>query len=153
LFCFPGSTFDIRYVDDRAVLDKIDVGILIRDDNGFGNGTVIHRRDPDIGQSVNLVDALNAVVILIEIKHRIRGRAVDPASDFFYRNAVRIRKVVPPLADARCLGDACDRDQNKHQGGKGLLHRCHEIKIKLNKRRLTILINSDFPFLLWKKSA
>jgi hypothetical protein len=73
---------------------------------------------------------LNAVILFIVIKNGIWGGTIDPVSDFFHGNALGIGKMVPPLADARCLGKACDRYKKKEQGDKGIPHRYHEIKIK-----------------------
>jgi hypothetical protein len=125
-----GGPLDIRNVNDFIVLDKIDIGIGISDHQGVIRCIIVDGGDPDIRKAVDLVDPLNAVILFIVIKKGIYRGTVDPASDFFHGNTLGIWKMVPPLANARCLCKACDRYPKKEQGDKGIPHRYHEIKIK-----------------------
>ena len=106
---------NIRNIDDRIVFDQVDICVCISNDYRVVFGVEFDTTDTDIRQSIDLGDAIYAVVVLVEIENSIGGRKVDLIPRLGYRIAQRVRQLVAPLSDRNLSQNGCYPMEQKNE--------------------------------------
>ena len=118
---------DIAHVVHVAFfVDEVDIGVGIGDNDEVQCWVSANSGDADVGQAVDLVQNLQAVVFRVVSKKLILGCGIDLRTQLFNSDDILVRHVGTPIPDAdTLLGQQAhsQRERQQQQKESQMLHR------------------------------